>query len=246
MIKEDLVAERIAIDSYREIDRLPRRGGPDHAPHDGGDPREGGGARRRPREPARGPRRPASSHGARTVERRDQLRAGQRAGRAFLGARSARRSSTSPCSTSATSRRSATSAYNKSTGKEVPWDDVVKGYEYEDDKYVVLSDEDFRRANPEASKTVDILAFVDARGHPAALLRDALLPRPGQARREGLRAAARRDGARPARPASPRVVIRTKQYLAAVRAAGRRAGPEHAALRRRAEGRRGARRCPRS
>src|SRR5207249_2079803 len=50
---------------------------------------------------------------------------------------------------------------NKATGKEVPWDDVVKGYEYQDDKYVVLSEEDFRRANPEASKTVDILAFVD-------------------------------------------------------------------------------------
>ena len=52
---------------------------------------------------------------------------------------------------------------NKATGKEVPWEDVVKGYEYEDDKYVVLSEEDFRRANPEASKTVDIVAFVDVR-----------------------------------------------------------------------------------
>lgn len=50
---------------------------------------------------------------------------------------------------------------NKSTGKEVTWGDVVKGYEYKDDKFVVLSDEDFRRANPEASRTVDILAFVE-------------------------------------------------------------------------------------
>src|SRR5437660_12322892 len=50
---------------------------------------------------------------------------------------------------------------NKATGKDVPWEDIVKGYEYEDDKYVVLSEEDFRRANPEASKTVDIAAFVD-------------------------------------------------------------------------------------
>src|SRR5207244_13424695 len=50
---------------------------------------------------------------------------------------------------------------NKATGKEVPWDDVVKGYEYQDDKYVVLSEEDFRRANPQGSKTVDIVAFVD-------------------------------------------------------------------------------------
>src|SRR5438045_2942591 len=54
--------------------------------------------------------------------------------------------------------------YNKSTGKEVPWAEVVKGYAYQDDKYVVLSDEDFRRANPEATKTVDILEFVEMHG----------------------------------------------------------------------------------
>jgi len=110
---------------------------------------------------------------------------------------------------------------NKATGKEVAWGDVVKGYEYKDDKYVVLSDEDFRRANPEAAKTVDILAFVELseiqpqyfdtpyylepekRGEKAyALLRDTL------------------DKAGKAGIAS--VVIRTKQYLAALVAQGRR------------------------
>src|SRR3954468_7279675 len=50
---------------------------------------------------------------------------------------------------------------NKESGKEVPWSDVVKGYEYKDGEYVVLSGEDFRRANPEATKTVDIHAFVE-------------------------------------------------------------------------------------
>jgi DNA end-binding protein Ku len=57
--------------------------------------------------------------------------------------------------------------YNKSTGKVVNWDDVVKGYEYEKGEYVVLTDEDFRRANVEASKTIDIQTFVD---------RDAIAP----------------------------------------------------------------------
>ena len=104
---------------------------------------------------------------------------------------------------------------NKATGQEVPWEDVVKGYEYEDDKYVVLSEEDFRRANPEASKTVDIVAFVDMdeiaplffetpyylgpskRGEKAyALLRDAM----AKAGKAGIAT----------------VVIRTKQYLAAL------------------------------
>ena len=50
--------------------------------------------------------------------------------------------------------------YNKSTGKTVNWDDVVKGYEYEKGEYVVLTDEDFRRANVEASRTIDIQTFV--------------------------------------------------------------------------------------
>ena len=52
--------------------------------------------------------------------------------------------------------------YNKSTGKEVAWGDIVKGYEYGKDEYVVLSDEDFKQANVKATQTIDIRAFVDA------------------------------------------------------------------------------------
>lgn len=50
--------------------------------------------------------------------------------------------------------------YNKSTGKAVEWNNVVKGFEYEKGEYVVLTDEDFRRANVEASRTIDIQTFV--------------------------------------------------------------------------------------
>ncbi len=46
-------------------------------------------------------------------------------------------------------------------GKEVPWDQIVKGYEYEKGKYVVLKEEDFQRVDLEATQTVDILDFVD-------------------------------------------------------------------------------------
>jgi DNA end-binding protein Ku len=45
-------------------------------------------------------------------------------------------------------------------GKEVPWDQIVKGYEYEKGKYVVLKDEDFKRVDIEATQTVDIMDFV--------------------------------------------------------------------------------------
>ena len=57
--------------------------------------------------------------------------------------------------------------YNKSTGKVVDWNNVVKGYEHEKGEYVVLTDEDFRRANVEASRTIDIQTFVE---------RDAIAP----------------------------------------------------------------------
>lgn len=46
-------------------------------------------------------------------------------------------------------------------GKEVPWDQIVKGYEYEKGKYVVLKDEDFKRVDVEATQTVDIIDFVE-------------------------------------------------------------------------------------
>ena len=51
---------------------------------------------------------------------------------------------------------------NKRTGKEVTRENIVRGFEYEKDKYVVLSDEEIHSANPESTQTVDILAFVDA------------------------------------------------------------------------------------
>src|SRR5205823_5770794 len=46
-------------------------------------------------------------------------------------------------------------------GKQVSWDQIVKGYEYEKGKYVVLKNEDFQRVDVEATQTVDIQDFVD-------------------------------------------------------------------------------------
>ena len=46
-------------------------------------------------------------------------------------------------------------------GQEVPWDQIVKGYEYEKGKFIVLKDEDFKRADVEATQSVDIVNFVE-------------------------------------------------------------------------------------
>src|SRR4051812_18862812 len=45
-------------------------------------------------------------------------------------------------------------------GEPVPWNEIVKGYEYEKGKFVVMTDDDFKAAALEASKTIDILDFV--------------------------------------------------------------------------------------
>jgi len=47
------------------------------------------------------------------------------------------------------------------SNKEVEWKDIVKGYEIEKGKYVVISDEDFRKASPEKTNTIEILQFVN-------------------------------------------------------------------------------------
>jgi DNA end-binding protein Ku len=46
-------------------------------------------------------------------------------------------------------------------GEEVPWDDIVKGYEYRDGDYVVLTPAELEKANRERTETIDIQLFVD-------------------------------------------------------------------------------------
>jgi DNA end-binding protein Ku len=50
---------------------------------------------------------------------------------------------------------------NKKTGKDVEWENIVKGYQHRPGEYVALTEEDFRLANVEATRTIDIAAFVD-------------------------------------------------------------------------------------
>lgn len=49
---------------------------------------------------------------------------------------------------------------NEETGKEVPWDKIVKGYKYEDE-YIILEDGDFEQASPEKTNRIDIQEFTD-------------------------------------------------------------------------------------
>lgn len=55
---------------------------------------------------------------------------------------------------------------NKVTGKEVSKEDIVKAVEYEKGRYVVISEEEIRKARPEATQTIDIFSFVAAEEIP--------------------------------------------------------------------------------
>jgi len=104
---------------------------------------------------------------------------------------------------------------SEKTGREVPWEEIVRGYEYSDGQYVVLSDEDLKRANPEATQTIEIEEFVDGEQIDPSLFDKPYflgpLPKGGKSY-----ALLREALARSGKVGIAKVVIRTRQYLAAV------------------------------
>lgn len=101
-------------------------------------------------------------------------------------------------------------------GKEVPWDQIVKGYEYEKGKFVVLSEKDFQRVDLEATQTVDILDFVDVEEiDPMFFYKPYFLePQKGGDKAYAL---LRDVLARTNKVGIAKVIIKTRQYLAGVK-----------------------------
>ncbi len=77
-------------------------------------------------------------------------------------------------------------------GKEVQWDQIVKGYEYEKGKYVVLKEEDFARVDVEATQTVEIINFVALEEVDPLFFYKPYLSRSRKGRAESLRSPSRR------------------------------------------------------
>ncbi|PYJ85550.1 MAG: Ku protein [Verrucomicrobia bacterium] len=102
-------------------------------------------------------------------------------------------------------------------GKEVPWDEIVKGYEYEKGKFVVLNEKDFQRVDLEATQTVDIKDFVDLDEiDPMYFYKPYYLePQKGGDKAYTLLREALADGKK---VGIAKVVIKTRQYLAGVKA----------------------------
>jgi DNA end-binding protein Ku len=104
-------------------------------------------------------------------------------------------------------------------GKEVPWGDIVKGYEYEKGKYVVLKDEDFQRVDLEATQTVDIQDFVHQEEiDPMFFYKPYYLePQKGGDKAYAL---LRESLEKSKKVGIAKVVIKTRQYLAGVKPEG--------------------------
>jgi DNA end-binding protein Ku len=102
-------------------------------------------------------------------------------------------------------------------GKEVPWGEIVKGYEYEKGKFIVLNEKDFQRVDLEATQTVDIQDFVDLDEiDPMYFYKPYYLePQKGGDKAYTLLREALADGRK---VGIAKVVIKTRQYLAGVKA----------------------------
>jgi DNA end-binding protein Ku len=104
---------------------------------------------------------------------------------------------------------------NEKTGREVPWDEIVKGYQYKKGEYVALTDDDFIKANVEATQSIDLLDFVSGADISPIYFDKPyyLVPlKNGQRAYALLREVLKRTG----KVGIARVVIRTRQHLAAL------------------------------
>ena len=104
-------------------------------------------------------------------------------------------------------------------GEPVPWNEIVKGYEYEKGKFVVMSDDDFKEAALQASKTLEILDFVQHNDIDPRYFETPyyLVPSKGGEKAYALL----REAMKTSNSVGiGKIVIRQKQHLAAIRVIG--------------------------
>jgi DNA end-binding protein Ku len=118
-----------------------------------------------------------------------------------------------------TGTRIAQKRVNPQTGEEVPYEDLIKGFELTRDRYVVIQPEELEALAPEKSRTIDIEDFVDLADidpvyydHPYWLV-----PDKGAAKAYSLLLKAMEESGK---VAIARVVLRNKEHLVALRPAG--------------------------
>ncbi len=104
---------------------------------------------------------------------------------------------------------------NEETGEEVPWNSIVKGFEYDENNYVLLKQKELEKASPELTKTIEIEQFVDLDEIDVAYFDKPYYLVPDKGGRKGyvlLREAMKKAG----QVGIAQVAIRSRGHLAAV------------------------------
>lgn len=104
---------------------------------------------------------------------------------------------------------------NKVSGKEVAKEDIVKGVEIEDGRYVIVSEDEIRAAHPKSTQSIDIFAFVEREQIPVTHIEKPYYLAPDK-RGEKVYALLRETLRSTGKVALARVVLHSKQHLAAV------------------------------
>ncbi len=104
---------------------------------------------------------------------------------------------------------------NKATGKEIASENIVRGVQYEKNRYIVLSDDEIRAAYPAVTQTVDIVAFVSAEQIPVLFVDTPYYLKP-ENRGEKVYALLREALKNTSRVGLAKVVLHSKQHLAVV------------------------------
>lgn len=107
----------------------------------------------------------------------------------------------------------------RNTNKEVPYEDIVKGYEYQKGDYVILTDEDFKKVAPKKTKAIDIVSFVKEDEVPSAYIEKPYYLQPDKKAEKAyvlLREALKRSK----KVGIAKWVLRNKEHIAMVRPEG--------------------------
>lgn len=104
---------------------------------------------------------------------------------------------------------------NAESGEEVPWDRMVRGYEYEEGQFILLTDKELEAVQPKLTKTIEITEFVALEDIDPLLFDKPYYLEPDKRGRKAyslLREALRKTG----KAGISKVVIRTREYLSAM------------------------------
>jgi DNA end-binding protein Ku len=104
-------------------------------------------------------------------------------------------------------------------GHEVPYEEIVKGYEYEKDRYAVVAEADLKAANVEATQQIEILQFVEEKEIDLAFFDTPYYTEPAKIGRRAY-ALLRETLTRAGKVGVAKIVIRERQHLCAVLANG--------------------------